>query len=62
MEKRSYYVLVREVHVAVHEVEAETEAEAKALVRAGESRFQRLEYSHTLDASTWTVEEKTGGS
>lgn len=50
-----FNVLIREVHVSHREVEAETEAEAMKLAEDAEEHF--LEYSHTLDRETWTVEK-----
>lgn len=60
---KKYVVLRREVHVSHVEVEAESPEEAKEKVFEGEGDEVFLEYSHTLDSCTWTVEEwekKTG--
>jgi hypothetical protein len=55
-----YIVLVREVHIQGHIVEALTPEIAKEVVRAGGGELDEayFEYSHTLDPSLWTVEEK----
>lgn len=54
-----YFVYVREVHVQTVEVEAKDEDEAIDKVKDGEGEYldDALEYSHCLDADTWTVEE-----
>ncbi len=54
-----FIVYVREVHVQAMEVRADTPEEAKKLVEAGEGDAldDCLEYSHTLDSDTWTVEK-----
>ena len=51
-----YTVLIREVHVSHRLVEADSEKEA--IEKAGDSDEVYLEYSHTLDKSTWTVESE----
>lgn len=55
-----YKVLIREVHIQPYSVEAEDEKEAKAIVSNGEGSIieEELEYSHTLDPETWTVEKE----
>ena len=55
--KKMFYVSVREVHVAIHEVEAESAEAAMQAVKDGESSLIDLEFSRTLDPDTWTVEE-----
>ena len=50
-----YRVLVREVHVSHRIVEAPGPEEAK-IIAAMEGDEDYCEYSHTLDADTWTVE------
>lgn len=54
-----YIVYVREVYVQANEVFANSPEEAKALVEAceGEILEDCLEYSHTLDKDSWTVEK-----
>lgn len=49
-----YRVLIREVHVSHRIIEASSAEEA--LREAGEGTEVYLEYSHTLDPETWTVE------
>lgn len=56
-EKKTYFVGVREVHVALHKVEAESAEEARRIVEIGRTNFVDLEYSHTLSPDLWTVEE-----
>lgn len=51
-----YRVLVREVHLSHRVIEADT-PEA-ALDMAGDELEVKLEYSHTLDQSMWTVEKE----
>lgn len=51
-----FNVLIREVHVSHREVEAPTKEEAMKVASDAEEHF--LEYSHTLDQDTWTVERK----
>lgn len=55
MEKKTYYVLVPEIHVSVREVQASSEAEALELADDFDTEIN-LEYSHTLDRDQWTVE------
>jgi len=50
-----YKVLIREVHVSHRIVEAKDEKDAIEEAGGGEETY--LEYSHTLDPDTWTVEE-----
>jgi hypothetical protein len=56
---KKFRVLVREVHVQWVEIESTSEEEAKDRVQQGEGEIVEgsLEYSHTLDSDTWTVEE-----
>jgi hypothetical protein len=56
---KKYTVAVREVHIQLVEVEAESASEAKIRVAKGEGDFldNSLEYSHSLDPDTWTVDE-----
>ena len=58
---RKYIVMVREVHVQPVEVFAQSPDHAINKVRDGEgdTLFELLEYSHTMDFDTWTVEEST---
>lgn len=53
-----YYIGIREVHVSTVTVEAESEEEALESAAAGEGEEVMLEYSHTMDRSHFTVEEK----
>lgn len=55
---KKYCVYIREVHVSHRFVEANSPEEAKDL--AGDEACSYLEYSHTLDKDTWTVEEAPG--
>jgi len=57
MSKKKYRVLVREVHMAHHEVSASSKEEAIKIVKDGESCEDHIEYSHTMDDDTWEVEE-----
>lgn len=62
MKVTKFYVNVREVHIQPVRVEADTKYEAVDKVKNGEvcdSAYDNglLEYSHTLDTSTWTVDE-----
>lgn len=52
---KTYIVLIREVHISHRKVQAESEEEAKKLAPDSEETY--LEYSHTLDEETWTVEK-----
>lgn len=56
---KEFEVLVREVWIQRVVIEAKTQEEAIEKVREGEGiNLQNgLEYSHTLDFDTWTVEE-----
>lgn len=56
---KKFQVMMREVHIQPYEVEARDEAEAIAIVNAGGGEIIEggLEYSHTLDVHTWTVEK-----
>lgn len=53
-----FNVLVREVHVSIMEVEAETYEEAINNASSGEELI--CEYSHTLHTDTWSVEDEEG--
>ena len=55
--KKEFHVLIREVHVSCRLVEASNPEEAIALAKEGNDEELYLEYSHTLDADSWTVEE-----
>ena len=57
--KKEFHVLIREVHVSCRLVEASSPEEAIALAKEGNHDLEELflEYSHTLDADSWTVEE-----
>lgn len=54
-----FIVNIREVHTQMVEVEAEDKKDAKIKVAQGEGTYldNTLEYSHTLNKSTWTVDE-----
>lgn len=56
---RRYLVTVREVHTQVVRIDAVDPDAAKAVVRDGGGEYLdgTLEYSHTLDCDTWTVEQ-----
>jgi hypothetical protein len=60
MSERKFLVLVREVHVSVRKVEATSADEAVDKVRR-DGDWMYVEYSHTLDPATWTVEEVDDG-
>lgn len=53
-----YFVLVREVHVSHREVEADSPEQALDKAQQGEGDEVFLEYSHTMDRDTWTVEKR----
>ena len=57
-----YIVGVKEVHIHKIQVEANSEDEAKMIVKdgAGEYIDHELEYDHTLDDEDWTVEIDDG--
>jgi len=61
MSERKFLVLVREVHVSVRKVEATSADEAVDKVRRDGGDWMYVEYSHTLDPATWTVEEVDDG-
>lgn len=56
---KTFIVNVREVHVQMVQIEADSAEEASNKVEGGEGVYpdDKLEYSHTLDKSTWTVDE-----
>ena len=54
---KTYIVGIREVHVNLVEVEAESPEEATAAAADGAGDYLDLEFSHTLDTDEWTVEE-----
>jgi hypothetical protein len=60
--QRRYIVTVREVHTQMVQVDAVDPDDAKAVVRSGGGEYldNTLEYSHTLDCDTWTVEQVDG--
>jgi len=54
---KKYVVATREVWIQLVEVEADGPITAIALVKEGEGTYlDMMEYSHTLDSGTWTVE------
>ena len=61
-----FTVIKREVWTSGIAIDAESELEALNLVRLGNGQEidTLLEYSHTLDSSTWTVEtaDSEGGT
>jgi hypothetical protein len=59
MVTKKFRVTKREVWTAVFEVLAKDEIEAKAFILRGKGKEidGLLEYSHTLNADTWDVEE-----
>jgi hypothetical protein len=54
-----FIVSIREVYVRGVEIEAKDELEAKLRVEEGKGEYldDLIEYSHTLNLGTWTVEE-----
>ena len=57
---KKFNVEVREVHVALHEVEAASLEEAMKLVKDGKTSATIVEYSHTLGEGTWSVTDDDG--
>jgi len=59
---RRYLVTVREVHTQMVQVDAVDPDAAKAVVRSGGGEYldNTLEYSHTMDCDTWTIEQIDG--
>jgi len=55
-----YHVLVREVHISTMEVKAEDADSAIRKVKDGAGEELILEYSHTLDSESWSVENCDG--
>lgn len=55
--KKVFYVTVKEIHDSIHEVEATSKEEAILLVKDGAGTEVNLEYNHTLDPETWSVDE-----
>lgn len=56
---KEYIVNVREVHIQMVSVEAESPEEAILIVAGGGGEYldDSLEYSHALDREYWTVDE-----
>jgi len=54
-----YIVSVREVHIQMVEIEADSEEDAIELVGEGYGDYldNTLELSHTMDMDLWTIEE-----
>jgi hypothetical protein len=54
-----YIITVREVHTQIVQVDAANAVAAMEAVRDGGGQYldNTLEYSHTLDPDTWTVEQ-----
>jgi hypothetical protein len=59
MKDKTFNVVIMEVHASTRAVQAATAEEALAKIVNGVEDGDELacEYSHTLDADTWTVEE-----
>jgi len=61
VEEKTFIVNVRKVYVQPYRVKAKTSADAIRIVSSGDGNAEImdnfLEYSHTLDPHTWTVEE-----
>jgi hypothetical protein len=57
---KTFIVYVREVHVQQVRIQAESKEEAVKKVEEGDGEFlnNALEYSHSLEPETWTVEEE----
>ena len=55
--KKKYIVGIREVHVSHREVEADSPEEAINIAKRDLDTEVMLEYSHTMEENTWTVEE-----
>ena len=57
-----HIVTVREVHTQMVQVDAVDPDAAKAVVCSGGGEYldNTLEYSHTLDCDTWTVQQVDG--
>jgi hypothetical protein len=56
-----FIVMVREVHVVSYEVDAEdVDGAIDAACGCDNGDQLNIEYSHTLDADTWTVEDENG--
>ena len=55
--KKKYIVGIREVHVSSREVEAENPEEAINIAKKDLGTEVMVEYSHTMEENTWTVEE-----
>ena len=56
---KKYCIGVREVWIQLVTIEAESEVEAIDAIAGGdgEQAEEGIEYSHTLDPETWTVEK-----
>lgn len=56
---KTYRVFVKEVWVQAFDIEAESKEEAIKLITEGDGDIvqDELDYSHSLDPDTWTVEE-----
>lgn len=55
---RSFIVNLREVHIQPVKIKAKNEQDAIKKVKQGQGDYLEgmLEYSHTLDSDTWTIE------
>lgn len=59
--QKKFTVMVREVHVVTYEVEAEdADAAIDAATGCDNGDQLNIEYSHTLPADTWSVEDEDG--
>ena len=55
---KTYTITVKEVHDSFVEVQANSPKEALEKVKNGEGNEVDIEYSRTLDSSTWSVHMK----
>jgi hypothetical protein len=55
-----YFVMVREVHVSMREIEAKSPGEALGMVANGDGTEVHCEWSHALPPDTWSVEDDHG--
>jgi hypothetical protein len=61
MSNKKFIVMVREVHVVSYAVEAEdVDGAVEAATGCGVGEELNVEYSHTLNTDTWTVEDESG--
>jgi hypothetical protein len=55
-----FYVRKREIHISVHEIEADTPEEALDRVAEGEEEEVEFFYLDTLDKHRWDVSDEAG--